>query len=166
MTIREERPEDRAAIWEVNRLAFQQTDEADLVDRLRADGVVILSLVAEEAGELAGHILFSDLLVETEAGALHSVALAPVAVRPERQGQGIGSQLIREGLRRCRELGQSSVVVVGHAAYYPRFGSSAALAQPLRHALFSGDVWMALELKPGALSGVSGMVRYPAAFGC
>ncbi len=156
MLIREEREQDHPAIWSVNRLAFEQPDEADLVDRLRADGVVIVSLVAEDESGIAGHILFSDLLIETESSVLHAVALAPVSVKPERQGQGIGSKLIEAGMAACRERGKSIVIVLGHADYYPRFGFSAELARPLLHDIFSGDVWMAAELTPGALAGVTG----------
>jgi putative acetyltransferase len=92
------------------------------------------------------------------------LALAPLAVTPARQRQGIGSQLVREGLRACAAAGHRIVVVLGHPAYYPRFGFSAALARPLK-APFSGESFMAAELVPGALPGVAGEVRYPPPFG-
>lgn len=95
---------------------------------------------------------------------MHALALAPVAVLPERQRQGIGSRLIREGLRACAEAGHRITVVLGHADYYPRFGFSAPLAEPLQ-APFSGPSFMALELVPGALADVTGEVRYPPPFG-
>jgi putative acetyltransferase len=116
--------------------------------------------VAEEGKEIVGHILFSDLPI----GTLHALALAPVAVLPGRQRQGIGSRLVQEGLRRCVEAGHRVVVVLGHADYYPRFGFSARLAEQLQ-APFSGPSFMALELVPGALAGVAGQVRYPPPFG-
>ncbi len=162
--IREETPEDHEAIREVNRLAFGGDDEARLVDRLREEGLVVASLVAVEDGLVVGHILFSELPVETEVGVLPAVALAPMAVRPERQRQGIGSALVRRGLAVCRERGRAIAVVVGHPEYYPRFGFSPALARQLR-APFSGEAFMAVELEPGALDGVTGTVRYPEAFG-
>jgi putative acetyltransferase len=164
LSIREETPQDYEAIREVNRLAFQQEEEGQIVDRLRADGLVIASLVAVEDGALVGHILFSELPIETEAGVLRAASLAPMAVRPERQRQGIGSALVRQGLAVCRARGYSIAVVVGHPSYYPRFGFSVERAKNLRSP-FSGEACMALELEPGALKGVVGTVRYPAAFG-
>jgi putative acetyltransferase len=163
MGIREERPSDVPHIRAVNTAAFGRSEEADLVDRLRADGEFVLSLVAEDAAGIQGHILFTRLSVVSAGTAIPAVALAPVAVLPERQKRGIGSALIREGLSRCQARGHSLCVVLGHADYYPRFGFSAELARRLE-APFSGPSFMALELKPGALAGVA-TVTYPAAFG-
>jgi putative acetyltransferase len=92
------------------------------------------------------------------------LALAPLAVLPARQRQGVGSLLVREGLRASAAQGHRVVVVLGHPGYYPRFGFSAALARPLK-APFSGEHWMAAELVSGALAGVAGEVRYPPPFG-
>jgi putative acetyltransferase len=164
IVVREETPEDLEAIREVNRQAFGQEDEARLVDALRDSGYVRLSLVAEEGGRIVGHVLFSDLPIVTPAVALHALALAPVAVVPNRQRQGIGSRLVREGLRACAAEGHSVVVVLGHADYYPRFGFSSRLAERLKSPL-AGPVFMALELVPGALADVVGQVRYPPPFG-
>jgi putative acetyltransferase len=163
-TVRAETPQDLETIREVNRRAFGQEDEARLVDALRTGGYARLSLVAEEGGRIIGHILFSELPIVTQAGTLHGLALAPMAVLPARQRQGIGSHLVREGLRGCREAGRRVVVVVGHPDYYPRFGFSAQLAERLK-APISGPPFMALELTPGALAGISGEVRYPPPFG-
>jgi putative acetyltransferase len=162
--VRAETPEDQEAIREVNRKAFGRDDEARLVDALRDGGYARLSLVAEEGGRIVGHVLFSDLSIITEADTLHALALAPVAVLPERQRQGIGSRLIQEGLRACAKAGHQAVVVLGHADYYPRFGFSAGLAERLKSP-FSGPAFMAMELTPGALAGVTGKVRYPPPFG-
>lgn len=164
LNIREEKPEDRAAIQRVHREAFGQEDEARLVDALRDGGYVRVSLVADSDPGIVGHILFSDLPIVTATGTAAAVSLAPVAVLPGSQRSGIGSQLIRRGLDVCRERGHRIVVVLGRAAYYPRFGFSAELARPLRSP-FSGEHWMALELTPGALQGVSGTVKYPPPFG-
>ena len=164
IAIREETPEDFPAIREVNALAFGTAEEAELVDRLRADGDVLVSLVACDGGDVVGHILFSALPIETAGRTVRAAALAPMAVRPERQRQGFGSALVRRGLEACRALGVEAVVVLGHPAYYPRFGFSAETARHLE-APFSGPAFMALELTPGALDGVSGRVRYPPAFG-
>jgi putative acetyltransferase len=165
LLVREETPEDYSAIREINRLAFGGDAESILVDRLRKDGCVVVSLVAADDGRVAGHILFSELSLNTNRGAIAAIALAPVAVLPARQRSGIGSTLVRAGLESCRRRGKTVVAVLGHPEYYPRFGFSAELAKRL-HGPYSdaGDAWMALELTPGALDGVEGQVRYPAAF--
>ena len=98
----------------------------------------------------------------SSSGALAGAALAPVAVRPDRQGQGVGSLLIRTGLDRCRGLRVDAVVVLGNPDYYGRFGFSARLAEAL-DAPFSGSAFMALEFAPGALA-QGGPVRYADAF--
>jgi putative acetyltransferase len=164
VVIREEIGADKEAIREVNDLAFGGPDEARLIERLRSDVLVIASLVAIEAERVVGHILFSELPVEADGAAIHAAALAPMAVRPERQRQGIGSSLVRRGLEICRARGIELVIVLGHPAYYPRFGFSARKAERLR-APFSGDAFMALELVPGVLDGLTATVRYPPAFG-
>jgi putative acetyltransferase len=164
ITIREEALEDRPAIREVNELAFGTPEEAALVDRLRSDGLVLASLVACDGGEVAGHILFSALPIGTVGRTVRGAALAPMAVRPDRQRLGIGSALVHQGLEACRALAVEVAVVLGHPAYYPRFGFSAETARHLE-APFSGPAFMALELTPGVLDGVSGSVRYPPAFG-
>ena len=163
LIIREEAPQDREAIRLTNRLAFAGEDEAALVDRLRDSGAAALSLVAVLDGSVVGHILFSNLVIETALGAVGALSLAPMAVKPELQRQGIGSALVLRGLERCREQGHSIVVVLGHPGYYPRFGFSAKLAENL-HGPYSGKAWMALELKESPLNGVRGTVRYPEAF--
>lgn len=163
MDIREETVDDHDMIRDVNRRAFNAEVEARLVDRLRADGLVVASLVAVEAGTVVGHILFSDLPIDTDTGIIPAVALAPMAVVPDLQRRGIGSALVRRGLDLCRERGKTAVVVLGHPGFYPRFGFSADLARSLR-APYAGDAFMALELVPGALASRSGTVRYPEAF--
>lgn len=165
MTIRPEQNDDREAIWSVNRAAFETDAEADLVDALRQGGFVEISLVAEVDGEIVGHVLFSRLPIITEAGIVDAVSLAPMAVLPGRQRQGIGSRLVKAGLQACRERGHRIVVVLGHPEYYRRFGFSADLARPLESPFGGGDAWMALELVPGALAGVQGRVEYPPPFG-
>lgn len=150
---------DHSAIYKVVAAAFGQDDEAQLVDRLRADGDAIVELVADEGGTVVGHILFSRLGI----GAVTGAALAPLAVAADRQRRGIGDALTRAGIAQCRALGVPAIVVLGHADYYPRFGFSAALAAPL-DAPFSGPSLMAIELTPGALA-AGARVRYAPAFG-
>ncbi|MBN9085932.1 MAG: N-acetyltransferase [Reyranella sp.] len=163
VVIRPRAPADDAAIAEINDSAFGGTGESKLVHALRDAGLVAIDLVALESSDLVGHVLFSDLDVAMDGRSVKALALAPVAVRPDRQRRGIGSALIRRGLDLARTDGWAAVIVLGDPAYYPRFGFSAAAARPLR-APFSGDAFMALPLRPGALEGCAGRVVYPAAF--
>jgi putative acetyltransferase len=163
--IRPEAEADRAAVRAVNEAAFATSLEADLIEALRDKGVRSISLVAEVAGEVVGHILFSPVSL-TQHPQLDVMGLGPMAVSPEHQSKGIGSALVNHGLAACKRLGCHAVVVIGHAHYYPRFGFVPAS----RHALRSeydvpDDVFMVTELAAGALRGVSGLIRYDAAFG-
>lgn len=164
LDFREERPGDAPAVAALITAAFGQPEEAQLVADLARDGDVELSMVAVEGTSILGHILYSDLGVVVDGRPVRAVALAPVAVVPARQEQGIGAGLIRASLDRLQALGFEAVVVLGHAAYYPRFGFSAALAAKLEGP-FAGEAFMALELVPGALAGHVGAVHYARAFG-
>lgn len=159
--IRYARPADRPAIAEVNDLAFGQPDETALIDRLREDGDVLFELVAEEAGgAIDGHILFSRLWADRlELFA----ALAPMAVRPGRQRSGLGSDLVRVGLESAREFGVHGVLVLGHPAYYPRFGFAAETAAKVRSPYAGSPSFMALALEKGAFDEPLS-VAYPDAF--
>lgn len=165
MIVRRETREaaERLAVRAINEAAFGRADEADLVDKLRSEGVVLLSLVAEVEKRIAGHILFSRMWIETAAGPIPAVALAPMAVLPEHQRRGIGGRLIRHGLELLRRRGERIVIVLGHPDYYPRFGFSCEKACSLESP-YPPDAFMAMELSPGALDGVQGKVKYPAAF--
>jgi putative acetyltransferase len=165
VVIRVEQPGDVPHIRDIVVHAFGQRAEADLVDRLRADGDALISLVAvAENGELVGHILFSRLPIEGARGRVtEAAALAPLAVRPEHQGKGIGHALTRAGIRACTARGLAAIIVVGDPKFYRRFGFSAEAARSLRSP-YPGDAFMALELKPGALR-AKGTVRYADAFG-
>ena len=161
----EEAPGDVKEIAALLDLAFGGTEESSLVADLRTEDAVIAALVAVgNGGRVLGHVLFSELPIETAAGSLRAAALAPLAVLPAHQRQGVGAALARAGLAVCRERGVAAVVVLGDPAYYPRFGFSAATARNLR-APFSGPAFMAMELVRGCLDGVNGTVRYAAAFG-
>jgi len=164
VVLRRESLDDRGAIRAVNEAAFGRLDEADLIDRLRHEGAVLASFVAELKTQIVGHILFSRMLIDTVDGPLSAVALAPMAVLPDQQRRGIGGQLIRHGLEWLRGRGEHIVLVLGHPAYYPRFGFSIDRARALASP-FPVEAFMALELLPGALDGIRGTVRYPAAFG-
>jgi putative acetyltransferase len=122
MMIRAEEPKDASQIRTVNELAFGKRAEADLVERLRQNCGDSLSLIAEDQGVVVGHILFTPVEIERDARRIVGMGLAPMAVRPDRQRQGIGSQLVTRGLELLRARGCPFVVVVGHPKYYPRFG--------------------------------------------
>ena len=164
VVIRREQSGDEGAIRVVNEAAFGRSAEADLIDRLRLEGVVLASFVAEQERRLVGHILFSRTVIDVADEATPSVALAPMAVLPPNQCCGVGSRLVHCGLDWLRTRGERSVLVLGHPRYYPRFGFSTDLARRLTTP-FEPDAFMALELIPGGLDGVRGAVRYPAAFG-
>jgi len=163
LIVRPELEEDRLPIGALHRLAFGGNFESDLVDALRRERLVELSLVAIIGGQIVGHILFSDLETELDGRRVKALALAPMAVVPMRQRQGIGARLLGESLTRLERGEYEALIVLGHETYYPRFGFSAELARKLASP-FEGDAFMALELKPGALQGERGSVTYPAAF--
>jgi len=163
--IREERPEDIAGIYLVNERAFNQPDEANLVDLLRAHGKVSLSLVAVDDDRVLGHILFSPVTIERSAKTVSAIGLAPMAVLPEFQNQGIGSMLVRSGIEECRKAGHDCVIVLGHPEYYPRFGFVPASRYGIESEFDVRDeVFMALELYEGALAGCEGTVKYQPEF--
>jgi putative acetyltransferase len=164
LIVRDEQPYDRKQVRMVNEGAFGRPDEADLVDRLRAEGAVLLSLLAEVENQIIGHLLFSRMTVETAQGPVAAISLAPLAVLPEHQGRGVGSRLVRTGLAMLRDRGERIVIVLGHEEYYPRFGFSTEKARHLVSP-FPPESFMALELWDGALAGIQGAVRYPSAFG-
>ncbi len=167
IAIQPEREEDYTAIHEINVLAFGRENEARLVKKIREapDFIPELSLVAIKNGRVVGHILFSRVTIQSKTGSFLALALAPMAVHPEFQNQGIGTELVRQGLERCRNQGHKIVVVVGHPQYYPRFGFSAARAKGLEAQFpVPDEVFMVLEIVPGALRGSTGMVAYPPEF--
>lgn len=164
LAVREEREEDHAAIRRVHEAAFGQPGEADLVDALRAAGDLVpeLCLVAESGGDVIGHIAFSR--AELDSG-MEVLALAPVGVLPERQGEGAGSALNRAGLERAAATGFPLVVVLGHAGYYPRFGFEPADPLGIRAPFdVPPENWMALRL-PAYRPDARGTLRYADAFG-
>ena len=126
LLIRIETPADILGVRAVNEAAFETSAEAALVDALRENGKFTLSLIAEVEGEIAGHILFTDIEMDPGGAEPRMLGLAPMAVLPGMQGKGIGSALVRRGLEDCRELGYRGVVVLGHPDYYPRFGFAPA----------------------------------------
>ncbi|HST20226.1 MAG TPA: N-acetyltransferase [Blastocatellia bacterium] len=165
LIVRNEKPEDIAAIHKVNEKAFGQPAEANLVDALRANGKVTLSLVAVQDDRVVGHILFSPVTIESDKESLAAVGLAPMSVLPEFQNQGIGSRLVRAGLDECRKALHDSVVVLGHPEFYPRFGFTPASRYGIKSEYDVRDeVFMIMELRKGALVGRSGTVKYQPEF--
>ena len=163
MHVRSERPADIPHVHALNVAAFDSPTEATLVDALRERADVI-SIVAEQDGHIIGHILFSPVRL-TGADDLRAVGLAPMAVALERQRTGIGSALIREGLAHCQRQGVGAVFVVGHPEYYPRFGFRPASGFGITCEFEVPDeVFMAMELAPGALKGRAGRLFYHEAF--
>lgn len=158
--IRHARAADHAAIRAVNLAAFPEAAEADLAERLRADGDVVFEMVAEADGEVVGHILFSRLWADSVNLYL---ALAPMAVAPGLQRQGLGSDLVRAGLEFCREYGAHGVVVLGHVDYYPRFGFSAESAARVASPYAGSPAFMALALEDCAFDARL-TLAYPDAF--
>ena len=160
--IRDEQIGDEAAIREVHRRAFGADEECRIVDALRASGGTLVSLVATLNGRVVGHILHSPARVGADA---MGAALGPMAVVPEYQRQGIGSQLVEVGIERLRTAGCPFVVVVGHAQYYPRFGFRPAAAHGITCEWdVPADVFMVLMLDPVRMAGVSGPANYRTEF--
>jgi putative acetyltransferase len=165
--IRHELPDDASAIFELHLQAFAQDGESRLVDALREDGNINpeLSLVAVHDNRIIGHILFCPIAIVSGTVETAALALAPLGVHQDYQCMGIGAALIEEGLEEARRLGHRIVIVVGHPGYYPRFGFTAASDSQITAPFPCPDeAFMALPLKPGALDGIGGMVRYPVAF--
>lgn len=158
--IRHATPADHPAISAVVHAAFGQADEADLVGRLRAAGDVMFELVEEDGGEIVGHILYSRLWADS----IHLyAALAPLAVRPDRQRSGVGKRLTAASLETAKEFGAHAVIVLGHPEYYPKFGFSTDAAAKVKCPYTGNPAFMALALEDGALDEAL-LVAYPDAF--
>jgi putative acetyltransferase len=157
MLLRPETAADHAAIHALVRAAFGQADEADLVDRLRADGEVVVSVVADDGGNIAGHVLLSRM-----AAPVGTLGLAPVSVAPEMQGRGVGSALIRAAIAEARAAGWTAIFVLGEQAYYGRFGFSVEAARGFTSP-YAGDHFAMLALNEDAAN-LGGTADYPAAF--
>jgi len=150
---------DRPAIAEVNTRAFGQPDEANIVAKLEQAGDALLQIVAERDGRIVGHILFYSLGVRGKLGA---VGLGPMSVDPSAQRSGVGSMLVRAGLNMLQQNGVPIVFVLGHEAYYPRFGFSVAATEEFETPL-KGPHFMAIRLRYGPP--LSGQLIFPEAFG-
>ncbi|KXH86036.1 GNAT family N-acetyltransferase [Chryseobacterium kwangjuense] len=174
LKIRQEEEKDHLKVFHLTEEAFRNMEHSDhqehfLVERLRKSEAFIpeLSLVAETGdGEIAGHILFTKLQIIDETETFESLALAPVSVHPDFQNQGIGSQLILHGHSIAKESRFTSVILIGHENYYPKFGyektSNFGISFPFEIPEING---MAVELVKNGLKNVKGIVKYPKEFG-
>jgi putative acetyltransferase len=163
--VRQEKLEDAIGIRRVNEQAFGRISEANLVDKLRGREKIVLSLVALEDNLIVGHILFSPAAIESGERVFHGLALAPMAVSPQFQGQSIGSLLARTGLEQCKKTGYDWVVVLGDPEYYHRFGFVPASIYGIQCEFDVSDgVFMAIELKKRGLSNQAGTVKYQPEF--
>ncbi len=164
LTVRPEADDDSEAIRSVHLAAFPTAAEADLVARLHGDFDSEISLVAEQAGEVVGHVLLSRMSVSGDGTAFRALGLGPVGVRPGTQGSGIGSELIRAALATADALGEEMVFVLGEPDYYSRFGFSAEAAAPFASP-YAGPYFMALWLRPVPAPPFKGSADYAPAFG-
>ena len=168
MEITKTRELDLNKVLHIEKEAFgadKGSEIADLVHGLLNDptAMPLLSLMAINNNKAVGHILFTKALVAKSNSSLKAVILAPLAIIPEAQTQGIGGELIKEGLKQLRESGVELVFVLGHPEYYPRHGFKTAgilgfeapYPIPEEHA----DAWMVQELQPGVIGRVSGKVQ-------
>ena len=159
--IRQEQPGDAAAIREVNGRAFGQDVEGRIVDALRANGGVVLSLVAAIDDRVVGHVIYSPAVVGDVIGA----ALGPMAVTPDFQRHGIGSRLVEAAHQHLKRADCPFIVVVGHPAFYPRFGFKPASSYGMTCEWpVPDETFMALVLDEARMQGVMGMAKYRAEF--
>ena len=153
---------DGPAIRAVHVAAFPTAMEADLVERLEREGDVVLSLVAVEEDEVVGHVLLSRMAAEADGREVRAVGLAPVAVLPQRQTQGIGSALVRAAVEQMDQHGEQFVFLVGEPEFYGRFGFAAATAAPFASP-YAGPYLQALALN-GAKPPSAGRAEHAPAF--
>lgn len=160
--IRPESPDETAAVHALTARAFGRVAEADLNDLLRTQGKATLSLVAEEAGRIVGHAMFSPVLLDAEP---RGVALGPISVEEACRRRGIARALIESGLATLRAEGWDFVMLLGSPRLYPRFGFVPGKTVGLRSDEdVPDDEFMVFELRTGALDGVSGVARFAPEF--
>ncbi|CAM4479164.1 GNAT family N-acetyltransferase [Paenibacillus tarimensis] len=169
MNIRTETVEDYDEVYKLNYEAFgNREDESELIERIRKSKAFVsdLSIVAEAGEQIIGHMLMSRALVEDHDNQYDVIVLAPIAVRPQYQRQGIGRMLIEEGIRRCRALGYGIILLIGHPTYYPKLGFQPArkFGLELKQFVVPDEVFMVYEVEDGELNEIKGELKYPEAF--
>jgi len=160
--IRKEIFQDIDAIRTINEQAFSQSQEAHIVDKLRANCDGLLSLVALQDEKIIGHILFSPVTIGGSIGFLKGMGLAPMAVLPEFQRQGVGSGLVQAGIEILRKSKCPFIIVLGHPEYYPRLGFERASLYGIK-SQWEGvpdHAFMILWLEKSRMNHVSGVAKY------
>jgi len=162
ITIREEESGEFHKIRIVLQKAFRQTEEADIVDKLRENCSNRISLVAVSAGQIVGQILFTPVTIQAKKGIIAGMGLGPMAVLPEFRRQGIGPRLIKAGLNLIERTKYPFVIVLGYPTYYPRFGFVPASRHGIKSEYENApeEAFMILVLNPVAIEGVSDMAKY------
>jgi putative acetyltransferase len=165
--IRAEKKEDYEKITEINTLAFHQPNEGKMVEALRKNPRFLpeLSLVAFSDNEIIGHVLFFPVDIKTASERITVLSLAPIAVHPTYQKQGVGKKLIHTGIAKARQLPFPAIIVLGHPSYYPCFGFVRASTWGIILPFEAPDeASMVLVLHPSSLEQRKGMVEYPAEY--
>lgn len=167
LDIRPSNETDIADIDALHQAAFGEPEGPEIVELVNLmfgdkSAKPLLSLVATENGELLGHILFSKVEIVGSDNPVSAQILAPMAVAPERHGEGIGGKLIAEGLKRLKADGVELVFVLGHPTFYPRYGFKPAgvLGFEATHPIPDeyADAWMVQELTDGVIESCQGKV--------
>ena len=164
LTIRPESKRDYLQIKQINDLAFNQENEGIMIENLRSKPEFIpeLSLIAKLENEIVGHILFLPLKIKNNNSEFTTLSLAPMAVKSEYQKMGIGGKLMKKGFEVSKELGFTSIIVLGYPEYYPKFGFKPAINWGIKPPIdVPSEVFMAIELEKDALKDVSGTVEFP-----
>ncbi|WP_109355359.1 GNAT family N-acetyltransferase [Sphingorhabdus sp. EL138] len=164
MKLRTEGTDDQQPIFAVNKAAFATDAEARLVDMLREDGDLYFSQVAEEDGTIIGHIALSPMDTTADDRPVKALGLGPVAVAPNRQHEGVGSQLVQAAIRWAQSQDWQLIILLGNPRYYSRFGFSVEDAKPFASP-FAGPYFQALWLDETAQKPQSGRAEYAPAFG-
>lgn len=172
LLIRQEKPEDYKAVFLLVKKAFESDEFSDhkehiLIEHLRESTTFIpeLSIVAEQKNKIVGHILLTKVKIKNNRNEFESLALAPVSVLPKYQGKGIGGLLIKQAHLKAKKLGYRSIILLGHANYYPRFGYQLAHEFGIELPFdVPKENCMAIEITKNGLKGVQGMVEYPKEF--
>ena len=161
LIIREESPKDINGIYEINKQAFEDESEAKIVNALREADELSLSLVAQINNQIVGHIAFSEVKIDSGTETYDAIGLAPMAILPEYQRQGYGSELVEKGLKILSERGHEIVVVLGHPDYYPKFGFNTTDQYGI-YCEFEcpAEAFMIKELKQNSLKGIGGTVKF------
>ncbi len=170
--IRQETEDDYSQVFNLIQEAFEQMPHSDhreqfLVERLRESSSFIpeFSLVACSEKEIVGHILLTKIKLKASIKELEMLALAPVSVKPRYQSQGIGSQLIASAHQKAKAAGYQAIALIGQKNYYPRFGYKAASQYDIKFPFEAPrETCMIVELIPGSLKGVKGIIEYPKEF--